>query len=151
MQHRLIASARKRKAAVLEHELGEALDAVRSGQATPAVLAEVEQLSAELAKTRTGRDAYTCLLCSATVSADDPAAGGLHFRRMSRHDGSDKLVVEGSAGVTAEIKLCGDCYGKLYRKAMGHSATAEISRRATARAKASGKPAATKATTRRRG
>lgn len=149
MRHTLAASSRKRRALVLEHELNEALDAVRLGQGTTELLARIEAVSAELAKTRTGRDAYTCLLCPATVAADDPAAGGLHFRRMSRHDGSDKVVVEGSAGVTAELKLCPDCYGRVYRKAVGQSVTAEVSRRAVARAKAAAKPAAKKATRRR--
>lgn len=118
MKHTIISSARKRRAAALERELDDAAAAVKkNGDDAAAAVARIPDLRAALAATRDESDDYACHRCGVAIAADDPRAGGMHFTRMSRHDGSDRIV----ATTSAEFKYCSDCYTVEHAAVLGMS------------------------------
>jgi len=136
MKHDLICSARKRRAGALEKELHVVLETVRRGEGdTYALMMEVADLRDAITATRDETDDFACFTCGVDVDPQDGTAGGAHFRRMSRHDGTDKIVARNSA----ELKFCATCYTKLHEAVAGQSVEAELgavkARRAEAEAK----------------
>lgn len=122
MKHEMIANGRKRRARALEQELEEVLATVREGKGDPFALgAEAADIATALAATRNEPDDLVCFGCGTDVDPNDPAAGGAHFCRMSRHNETDKVVCKN----TAEFKYCPSCYTALYNAITGQTVTTE--------------------------
>lgn len=132
MHHTIVTSTRKRKAAALGLQL-EALFAKVSTVPVadlPALLGAIETLRADLDATRSESDDFSCVGCDAKVEGDDPRAGGIHFSRMARHDGSDRITAHRSA----ELKLCPDCYTIEHDRLLGMSVERHVAAVASKRA-----------------